>query len=243
MKKTQSKRPKEKASKDRTIPFLKAYLNTSRKELPEEHVSVRCFVLDCLLHPILKHALKGNERALDFAFTWSSLFADALQFRMQYAPTKHLKELFENEYMFAWPIVNGKPAFGCPTGNKIMRRGKHQFDTLVTDTVANALQEMHRERLHGIRSAESIRVWSEYCPERRLIYDLNPEINALPPLSTKTRNAWWVLLRRIIKSNPELSEAELDRFKKWTAYETDKEAVEQFLKKCKQRFFALCPDA
>jgi len=203
----------------------------------------RIMLCDYLLPAIQAHALCGSESALRFAFTWSSLFADALQCRMQYAPTKHLKELFENEYIFAWLMVNGKPAPGCPAKNNLFRKGKHRFDSRATEAVADALQDMHRERLHGLRDAESVKFWSEVNPESKTIYALNEKINALPPLSQKTRNAWWILLRRIIKSNPQLSKAELDRFKKWTAYETDKEAVEQFLKKCKQRFFALCPDA
>lgn len=209
------------------------------KDLGEVDLLEHAALLEFMLPRVCNAAVRGERTAVDMIFKWSSILAEAVCLCAKDNPYMAMK--FVDEYRNAWPVVNGKPVPGYPAKCKLIRRGKHNFESRATKTVADTLKAMHDEKRYGVQKADVIRLRNELHPDRKMLHELNAKIFELPTLTQKTRGAWWKIMRRIIKDHPGLSKAELDHYREWTSYATDSEAVEQFLKICKERFYKLCP--
>ena len=169
----------------------------------------------------------------------------------QYSPPAWLAEKAATEYEVPWLMVNGKPAPGFAEadaqlhwGHAIIKRGKSQFVTPQTRTVAEELSFIDELRnVHQSSMGELIGNFLPGLPAEA------KEISTLPPLSRKTRTQWWPVVRAFIRHKNKylakgwgcLSKKQISNIRASLEYKTDAELMNEFLKRCKVAFDGLCP--
>jgi hypothetical protein len=189
-----------------------------------ELTQITNWIIACIRSVMWQH-----PAAAEYLFrTAQALSRDAANLSKLNPPPPWLVKMASKEHEVPCLIQNGKPAAwfdesdtALRWGNKIMRRGKSQFTAPQTKAVADAL--------HSIEAVRALDARMKYA--------------ALPPLSQKTKAQWWRKVQAIIKRNIRtlLTERERKSIRATLDHDTESALINEYLKRCKKAFNALCP--
>lgn len=196
-------------------------------------LAANCLIMFDMIHP---HLMK-NPATGGVAFRLASeLAGEIVALCQRNPPPAWLVEQIGTGYVVPWLMVNGKPMPGFPKGDTIVKRGKSRFDAPQTRNVAAVLCGVNRDRLLYKGDIES--VCRGATPRHAAEYRA---IAALPPLSRETRAQWWPIVKAAIQSRPCLSDKERQNIRRTLDHDTPAALMNEYLKRCKIAFDALCP--
>lgn len=156
-------------------------------------------------------------------------------------PPGWMKEIAPNEYAVPWIIVNGKPAPGLEAlhgwGRAVAKRGKSRFDVPQTSQTAWALYLLNMMRNAPARC-------HFVSDDGENFYTIPRGLRKLPPFSRSTVAKWWPFVRSLIRRTRVLwlRPKQREAIRRATAYGTDAEAENEYMKRVKVALVGLAPD-
>jgi hypothetical protein len=155
-----------------------------------------------------------------------------------------------------WLMVNHKPAPGFSEsakklhwGSAIMKPGKSQFMAAQTRAVAHTLfviEDWRRAFQKHPFVAERMREAMRRQRRARIVIEHVGHISSLPPLSVATKQAWWPIVRDLIRDKFDhgavgMTRATYRALEATANYKTANSVRNEFMKRCRRSFNDLVP--